>query len=58
LLVAAIGIDDERVVVAAEDQPIWPVLMEALHRNLPDVEPMAIWEARAKKGGSASVIYP
>jgi hypothetical protein len=58
LLVAAIGIDDERVVVAAEDQPLWPALMEALHRNLPDVEPMAIWETRARMGDGANVIYP
>ena len=58
LLIAAIGIDDERVVVAVEDQPLWPALMEALNRNLPNIEPMAIWEARARKGKSVNVIYP
>ena len=58
LLIAAIGIDDERVVVAVEDQPLWPALMEALHRYLPDIEPMAIWQTRARTGKSANVIYP
>ena len=58
LLIAAIGIDDERVVVAVEDQPLWPALMEALHRHLPDIEPMAIWQTHARKGKAGIVIYP
>lgn len=58
ILIAAIGIGDERIVMVAEDQPIWHALMEALEHNLPGVQPFKNWEPQVRSGDRVHVIYP
>ncbi len=58
ILIAAIGIGDERIVMVAEDQPVWHALMESLERNLPGVQPFKSWGPQVRSGDRVHVIYP